>query len=55
MFGEHDVMFMNEDEMISISHIAYNRKIFAKNALKFAIKLFEKQEINGLFDINMLI
>lgn len=34
VFGEHEVIFSSEDEIISIKHTALNRNIFAKGALK---------------------
>ena len=34
--GEHDTVFINDDEIITISHKAYSRKIFASGALKAA-------------------
>jgi 4-hydroxy-tetrahydrodipicolinate reductase len=55
IFGENEVMFINNDECISIKHSAFNRKIFADGAVEYAIKLFQKQQKNGFFTIKDLI
>ena len=34
--GTHDVIFAGEDEVITFSHMAYSRKLFAKGALEAA-------------------
>jgi len=34
--GDHDVIFAGEDEVLTISHTAYSRRIFAKGALSAA-------------------
>ena len=34
--GDHDVIFAGEDEVITLSHTAYSRKIWAKGALNAA-------------------
>jgi 4-hydroxy-tetrahydrodipicolinate reductase len=34
--GDHDIIFAGEDEVITLSHTAYSRKIFAKGALSAA-------------------
>ena len=34
--GEHDVIFAGEDEVITISHAAYSRRIFGKGAISAA-------------------
>lgn len=39
IFGEHEVMFIGENECISIKHIAYNRKVFAIGAVEKAITM----------------
>ena len=41
--GIHEVIFAGEDEVISLNHTAYSRKIFAKGAITAAFFL-EKQE-----------
>lgn len=45
--GEHDVIFAGEDEIITISHTALSRKIFAVGALKAAA--FIKDKSHGYF------
>lgn len=37
--GEHEIIFLGDDEEIRITHIAYSRKIFALGALSAARKL----------------
>jgi 4-hydroxy-tetrahydrodipicolinate reductase len=36
IFGEHICDFVGDDEMLSISHSVFNRKVFARGALKCA-------------------
>lgn len=40
--GEHDVIFAGEDEVLTIRHTAYSRKIWAKGALDAAVFLAGK-------------
>ncbi|MBQ7536167.1 MAG: 4-hydroxy-tetrahydrodipicolinate reductase [Stomatobaculum sp.] len=40
--GDHDVIFAGEDEVITLSHTAYSRKIWAKGALSAAAFLAGK-------------
>ena len=40
--GTHDVIFAGEDEVITLSHMAYSRKLFAKGALVAAKYLIGK-------------
>lgn len=40
--GEHDVIFAGEDEVITFSHTAYSRAVFAKGAIQAAKFLFDK-------------
>ena len=54
IFGEHDVMFIGDNDEITITHKAYNRKLFAVGAVECAIKLFNKKE-NGFYTIEDLI
>lgn len=54
IFGEHDVMFIGENDEITISHKAYNRKLFAIGAVECALKLLEKKE-NGFYKVEDLI
>ena len=51
--GEHDIIFAGEDELITLSHSAYSRKIFAKGALSAAKYLLGKQ--NGLYTMTDVI
>ena len=48
IFGEHEVMFIGKSEMISLKHIAYDRKLFAIGAVNCALKLIQKKD-NGLY------
>ena len=45
--GEHEVMFIGCDEVISISHTAFSKKIFASGAFRAALSLKDKQ--SGLY------
>ncbi|MBQ2881918.1 MAG: 4-hydroxy-tetrahydrodipicolinate reductase [Clostridia bacterium] len=51
--GEHDVIFAGEDEVITISHSAGSRKVFAVGAIRAA--LFINGKDNGLYDMSALI
>ncbi len=51
--GEHDVLFCGEDEIITLSHTAMSRKIFAKGAISAAIFLCGKNR--GLFTMRDVI
>lgn len=48
--GEHDVMFIGDDEIITLSHSALSRKIFANGALKAARFMLGKK--SGMYDMN---
>ncbi|MDE6058512.1 MAG: 4-hydroxy-tetrahydrodipicolinate reductase [Clostridia bacterium] len=48
--GEHEVMFAGTDEIITLSHSARSRKVFATGALKAAKCLIGKPA--GLYDMN---
>ena len=54
IFGEHDVMFIGQNDEITISHKAFNRKLFAVGAINCALKLLEKKE-NGFYSIEDLL
>ena len=54
IFGEHDVMFIGQNDEITISHKAFNRKLFAVGAMNCALKLLEKKE-NGFYSIEDLL
>ena len=47
--GEHDVIFAGTDEVITLSHTAYSRAIFAKGALAAAKFLAGREP--GLYDM----
>ena len=49
IFGEHNVVFALEDEVIEISHTAFSKKIFAKGALEAALWLKGKKQ--GIYSI----
>ena len=48
--GEHDVIFAGCDEVITISHSAYSKQVFAAGALKAAKFIYDKPA--GLYDMN---
>ncbi len=48
--GDHDVIFAGFDEVITISHRAYSRSIFAKGALEAAKYLADKPA--GIYDMS---
>ena len=52
--GEHDVIFAGEDEIITISHSATSRKVFAVGALR-AANYISKVKSVGLYDMQALI
>ena len=51
--GEHDVIFAGEDEVITFSHTAYSKAIFAKGAVQAAKYL--KGKAAGLYDMQDVI
>lgn len=51
--GEHDVIFAGEDEVITVSHSAGSRKIFAAGALKAALFISDKK--SGIYTMRDLI
>lgn len=48
--GEHDVIFAGHDELITLSHHASSREVFALGAIKAA--LFMKGKDAGLYNMN---
>jgi len=50
--GEHDVIFAGHDEVITVSHSAYSREVFAVGAVRAAKFLFDKKA--GLYDMNSI-
>lgn len=51
--GQHDVMFCGNDEIVTLSHTALSRKIFAVGALK-AARFMAKQK-SGLYEMRDVI
>ena len=51
--GEHDVIFAGHDEVITISHSAQSKEVFAVGAVRAAEYLFGKSA--GLYDMNDVI
>lgn len=51
--GEHDVMFAGTDEIITFSHTATSKNVFAVGAIKAG--LFLKQQNAGIYDMEDLI
>lgn len=51
--GEHEVMFAGEDEIITISHSARSKRVFAAGAIRAAKWLAGKTA--GLYDMNDLL
>ena len=51
--GDHDVIFAGEDEVITFSHRAYSRNVFAKGALQAA--KFLKDQPAGMYDMSDVI
>ena len=54
IFGEHNVMFIGENDEITISHKAYNRQLFAVGAVECAVKLFQEKN-NGFYTLEDLL
>lgn len=51
--GDHDVIFAGQDEVVTFSHTAYSRAVFAKGAVSAAIFLYDKKP--GLYDMSDVI
>lgn len=51
--GEHDVIFAGHDEVITLSHSAASKTVFAEGSVNAAI--FLKDQPAGLYDMQMLI
>ncbi len=51
--GEHDVLFAGDDEIITLSHTAMSRRIFANGALEAAKFIMGKQ--SGIYSMKELI
>lgn len=50
--GEHDVIFAGHDEIVTVSHTALSREVFATGAIKAAKFLYNKP--SGLYDMNSM-
>ncbi len=51
--GDHDVIFAGTDEVVTFSHTAYSKAIFAKGAIQAAKYLAGKEP--GLYDMSQVI
>lgn len=51
--GDHDVIFAGSDEVITFSHTAYSKAIFAKGAIQAAKYMAGKQK--GMYDMSHVI
>ncbi len=51
--GDHDVIFASNDEVITLSHSAYSKEVFANGALRAAKFVSEKEP--GLYDMNAVL
>ncbi len=51
--GEHEVMFCGEDEIVTLSHSARSKKVFAAGAVKAAVWLAGKPA--GMYDMGDLL
>lgn len=51
--GEHDVIFAGQDEVITLSHSAASKAVFAEGAVNAAVYL--KDRTPGLYDMQMLV
>ena len=50
IFGEHEVLFMSSDEIISVKHTALSRNLFARSALNIA--KFIAHMLGGLYGMD---
>ncbi|MDR1674828.1 MAG: 4-hydroxy-tetrahydrodipicolinate reductase [Oscillospiraceae bacterium] len=51
--GEHEVVFAGNDEIITLSHSASSKTVFAVGAVNAALFISDKQ--HGLFDMNSIV
>ncbi len=51
--GEHDVLFCGQDEVITLSHTAYSRNVFAAGAVTAALYVAGKGP--GLYDMHRML
>ncbi len=50
--GKHEISFYFDNQVIKISHEAFDRKIYALGAIKIAKIILSKPEKNGFFEIS---
>jgi len=51
--GEHDVIFAGHDEVITLSHSAASKTVFAEGSINAAI--FIKDRGAGLYDMSLMV
>ena len=51
--GEHDIIFAGHDEVITLSHSAASKEVFAAGSINAAVFLAGKE--NGLYDMSDLL
>lgn len=51
--GEHDIIFAGHDEVITLSHSAGSKEVFANGSINAAVFLSKKE--NGLYDMSDLL
>lgn len=51
--GEHEVLFIGQDEIIEVNHRAYSKQVFATGALRAAAYLMDKQP--GVYDMHNIV
>lgn len=51
--GEHDVIFAGNDEVITLSHFAASKKVFANGAVNAAVAI--KGQPAGLYDMSLIV
>ncbi|MBQ8903171.1 MAG: 4-hydroxy-tetrahydrodipicolinate reductase, partial [Oscillospiraceae bacterium] len=51
--GEHDIIFAGHDEVITLSHSAGSKEVFANGSINAAIFLSGKE--SGLYDMSDLL
>lgn len=53
--GEHEIIFAGHDEIISLSHTALSREVFASGALNAALFMANKKGEKGLYNMSNLL
>ena len=51
--GEHDVIFAGNDEVITLSHSAASKRVFAEGSVNAAV--FLKDQPAGMYDMQMML